>query len=606
LAVSTVAEPRPRRLQRLRILPRRVVLVSLLLIAFAGSAVLAALAFDRAYTSRVLPGVSVAGINASGLTQEELRAQLEALPIATQSLEIVSGGRRVTIPAADLGRRLDLDAAVAAAMSAGRVSGPLADLPERLGILSSGRPIDLAMTVDREALSAWVAERAQALRVRPQSAQIIATADGWTATTARDGKVLDESVALKALEAALLSGTATSTVELPIRIVHPHVDHLDTVLAIAAAERASAPLTVNFRDDASWTIPAATVRAAIRFEIRNDRPVPVIDPAVLAPTLATISKDVTRPANETLILKSKSGATFGFVPGKNGRYVDIEATGRQISDILEARAAGTVTLAEPAPVILGVVPPAISTEQAAASTHQVQLVGAWTTKFTASERNGNGANIRLPAKFINGTVIGPGEVFDFWKAVGPVTFARGFGMGGIIEGGRTNPTGAIGGGICSASTTMFNAALRAGYQILERDQHAYYIPRYPLGLDATVSKFGGSITQNMRFRNDTSHALFIRGLSGAGFVRFEIYSVPLGRTVTFSSPAVSNVRKAIDQTIKRPDMRKGTSERAEVPANGMDVVVYRTVKSSSGSVIHSDRFVSHYIKVNGILYVGTG
>ena len=42
--------------------------------------------------------------------------------------------------------------------------------------------------------------------------------------------------------------------------------------------------------------------------------------------------------------------------------------------------------------------------------------------------------------------------------------------------------GAMGGGICSASTTMFNAAANSGLQIDERHAHFYYISRYPVGL----------------------------------------------------------------------------------------------------------------------------
>ena len=306
------------------------------------------------------------------------------------------------------------------------------------------------------------------------------------------------------------------------------------------------------------------------------------------------------------MLKTKTGSLFGFVPGRGGRYVDTAATGQRIVDLMAARAAGTATTAVPTDIVIGGTPPDLTGAEAAGLTHQVELVSAWTTRFFSSERNHFGANIRLPAKFINGVVVAPGAVFDFWGAVGPVTFARGFGMGGIIESGRTNPNGAIGGGICSASTTLFNAAARAGYQILSRDNHSYYISRYPLGLDATVSKYGGRIAQNMRFRNDTSEALIIRGLSGPGWVRFEIYSRPNGRTVSFSSPSVSNVRKAVDTRVKTTSLKKGQTERLESPSNGMDVVVTRTVRDSSGRVIHSDRWSSHYVRVDGVLQVGVG
>jgi vancomycin resistance protein YoaR len=366
------------------------------------------------------------------------------------------------------------------------------------------------------------------------------------------------------------------------------------------------PLPISFRDGLAWTLPAETLRAAITFEVRTTGPTPVVDPGAIEPALGQIAEDVARPADETLILKSKSGKAFGFLPGKNGRSVDLPATAAAVAAHVEARGAGTVTAAAAVPIVLSVLPPELSAEEAAGVTHQVSLVGAWTTRFSPSESNSFGANIRLPARFINGTVVNPGGVFDFWGSVGPVTFSRGFGMGGIIQGGRTNPTGAIGGGICSASTTLFNAAARAGYQILEREQHAYYIPRYPLGLDATVSKYGGRIAQNMRFRNDTEHALLIRGLSGPNWVRFEIYSVPNGRSVSFTNPSVSNVRRAGDTTVRTSALPRGKSKRVEYPANGMDVVVYRTVRNANGSVLHNNRFVSHYIRVDGVLQIGTG
>ena len=263
----------------------------------------------------------------------------------------------MTVASNDLGRRVDVPGAVAAALAAGRVSGPLADVPERLGMLRSGRPIDLAVSVDKDVLVAWAAERAMALRVTPEDAKISATVDGWVATRARPGKALDEGAFVSALEAALVNRTATTArVEVPIAVVPPETTNLDADLAIAAAGRMIKPLTVYFRDDASWTIPAATLRAAIRFEEGDERPVPVFDPEAVTEMLSGFAKDIARPANETLILKSKSGKAFGFVPGKNGRNVDIAATAEQVGDVVAGRADGTLTAAAGAPIVLSVLP----------------------------------------------------------------------------------------------------------------------------------------------------------------------------------------------------------------------------------------------------------
>jgi vancomycin resistance protein YoaR len=606
MAVTSVTEAGPRVSLRGVLLGRVVPIIAFLLLGAVVLGVGAALAFDRTYAGRVLPGVSVGGIDISGLTAEQLRERLAQVPVLPETVEVISGNRRVTVPAGELGGRVDIEGAVGAALAAGRTSGSPADLLDRLVLWRDGREVALRPTVDRTVLRAWVAERAEQLWFAPRNVAINRTRRGWSTVSALDGRALDTTTSFVRIEGALLAGpNPTATAEAPVRTVTPEVDDIDAMLAISRADRMTQPVDLTFRGGRKWTLSPATLRAAISFA-PDGRLTPVIDDAVIAAAVAPIDKKVSRPAKEVVFLKTKSGRIFGFVPGAGGRSLDVEATTGQVRAILDNRLNG----ASPGPSSMRIVTsnlsPKLSADQAAKSATQMTLVGSWTTRFHPSERNANGANIRLPARFINGTVVAPGAVFDFWAAVGPVTFGRGFGMGGIIESGRTNPTGAIGGGICSASTTLFNAAARAGYEILERDNHAYYINRYPLGLDATVSKFGGRSVQNMRFRNDTATPLFIRGLSGGGWVRFEIYSLPTGRTVTFSKPAVSNVRPAIDTSVRTSALKKGQTERLETPTAGKDVFVTRTVRDASGRVVHTDRWFSHYIRVDGILRIGIG
>jgi vancomycin resistance protein YoaR len=222
--------------------------------------------------------------------------------------------------------------------------------------------------------------------------------------------------------------------------------------------------------------------------------------------------------------------------------------------------------------------------------------------------NNNGANIWIPAGDIDGTVLAPGELFDFWKALGPVTRERGYGDGGAIINGRTEPTGALAGGICSTSTTLFNAAVRAGLEMGARKNHYYYITRYPLGLDATVYQSGSGSTQTMSFRNDTDYPILIRGYGWRdgtkGYVKFELYSVPTGRTVSFSTPIVQNVTKASDSIEYTTALAPGVKKRVEFPTNGMDVWVTRTVRDAAGAIIHQETFASHYRRITGVLQIG--
>ena len=289
----------------------------------------------------------------------------------------------------------------------------------------------------------------------------------------------------------------------------------------------------------------------------------------------------------------------------NGRKLDTAATSAAIAAAINARTSGGA--AKPVEVKVASVAPKLTTEQAVKRGPLMEPLGTWKTWFPVSERNYFGANIWRPAEIIDGTVLYPGQTFEWWSALGPVNSARGYGPGGFIAGDHTEPTGALGGGMCSSSTTLFNAALRAGLQIGARSNHKYYINRYPLGLDATVSKTRNG-SQTVSFKNDTKGPIVIRTFrtrsGGRGWVRYEIWGVPDGRTVSLSKPSVSNVRQATTSTRYVSTLPTGVKEQVEYPANGMDVAVSRVVRDKNGRVIHSETFRTHYVLWNGIVEIG--
>ena len=248
-------------------------------------------------------------------------------------------------------------------------------------------------------------------------------------------------------------------------------------------------------------------------------------------------------------------------------------------------------------------PAPLTTAEAKAAAPKMRRLGTWTTNYVPGENNYWGANISIPARDLDGYVVAPGQWFSFWNGIGPVTTTRGYGYGGVIINGRSYQTGALAGGICSTSTTLFNAAMRSGLEIGERTNHSYYIDRYPVGLDATVLRTDTSVT-DMTFRNDTEHPIVIRSYTGTGVVRFDVWGVPDGRTVSLSAPATSNHIAAGSTVVVNPNLKPGTSRVVEGAHDGFNAVVSRTVRDAVGNVIHADVWHSFYRVVNSVTEVG--
>jgi|GEM_PF-305206 len=112
-------------------------------------------------------------------------------------------------------------------------------------------------------------------------------------------------------------------------------------------------------------------------------------------------------------------------------------------------------------------------------------------------------NISMASESLDGTVIGPGQVFSFNSIVGSGSADRGYLTGRVLY--RDKIAYEAGGGICQVSSTLFNAFLRAGVLIKERHRHYQPVSYVPLGLDATI-KYG---KKDLRIKNPYSFNLYI-------------------------------------------------------------------------------------------------
>jgi len=104
-------------------------------------------------------------------------------------------------------------------------------------------------------------------------------------------------------------------------------------------------------------------------------------------------------------------------------------------------------------------------------------------------------NIALAIGRLQGLIIAPGRVFSFNQSVGGRTARRGYLPAPVLF--QDKKSIQIGGGICQVSSTLYNAALLADLEVVERHRHSSPITYLPLGLDATVA-YG---YKDLRFKN---------------------------------------------------------------------------------------------------------
>lgn len=187
-----------------------------------------------------------------------------------------------------------------------------------------------------------------------------------------------------------------------------------------------------------------------------------------------------------------------------------------------------------------------------------KFLTSFTTRFDGSNAD-RSHNIRLAAEKINGSILEDGKEFSFNNIVGVRSEERGFRTAKIIENGEF--VEGVGGGVCQVSTTLYNAALRAGCEIKEYHPHSLAVSYVPPSFDAMVS---GTLF-DLKFKNTTGNTLFISAYAGDNYLKFTIYGRGDGAKydmmsrVTASIPAPEETTS--DETKVR-DGRDGTKSEA--------------------------------------------
>ncbi|AIQ32682.1 hypothetical protein P40081_34720 [Paenibacillus sp. FSL P4-0081] len=183
---------------------------------------------------------------------------------------------------------------------------------------------------------------------------------------------------------------------------------------------------------------------------------------------------------------------------------------------------------------------------------------------------GRSFNVEAAAKAVNGTILPPGAIFDYGKAIQKAQAEYGFREAPVIVNGKLQP--GTGGGICQVSSTLYNAALRSGLEIVERRNHSLPVSYLPKGQDATFAE--GYI--NFRFRNNTGKYLIIKSTVQGRTLTVKLFGT-FPRNVTYSVESRTvEVLPPTDKYVSDASLPKGGTRVLQAGKTGYVVETYIT------------------------------
>ncbi len=105
-------------------------------------------------------------------------------------------------------------------------------------------------------------------------------------------------------------------------------------------------------------------------------------------------------------------------------------------------------------------------------------------------------NLRIARRAFDGVELARGDVLSFWAQLGRPSRGRGFAIGRELREGCLIPS--IGGGLCQLSNALYEAALKAGLEVIERHAHSQVVPGSAAARDRDATVFWNYVDLRLR------------------------------------------------------------------------------------------------------------
>ena len=570
------------------------------LVIFGGVAVIVLVGYQVVYADRVYPGVSVAGIDLSGLKEEEAYQRLvEDLPFTYQGeIQLTDQDQVWTVRPIDLGYLVDPTSTAQAALAVGREHWLGRDLMDQARAWFKGVELAPVVYYDERIAQLYLVDLANAIDAPMVEAALALDQADVMVQDGQIGRQVQIDDSLQVLEVAL-STLQNTVVPLVVKEEKPLI--LD---ASAQGELArtilSEPLVLTASGgEESWSIPPEDLagmlvinqveegEAGSAFEIG-------INPGLFGVYLSSLAPNLYQAPENTRFMFNDDTLQLEVVePAVIGRDLNVEAS-------IDAINAGLIAGEHSVALQFDTLEPAVTDDMTGEELGITELVLKETSYFYGSDA-ARIQNIETAAAQFYGLLIAPGETFSMADALGNISLENGYAEALIIYGDQTIQ--GVGGGVCQVSTTLFRAAFFAGFPIAERHAHAYRVGYYEydengyknpnyIGLDATVYV----PIVDMKFTNDTPYWLLMETYlyKGSQSLVWKFYSTKDGRTMDWDTTGLVNVVPQPDPLFRENDeLGKNEMKKVDYGVDGGDVTIARTV-FKDGEVYFTDTFFTRF------------
>jgi vancomycin resistance protein YoaR len=533
---------------------RRTALVlggGLVLLVVVLSAMAYALAGDGVPRGTRVLGVEIGGLARAAAVQ---KLDTDLVPRVTEPIPVVLDGEQQGVDPVGAGLRIDNAATV---QRAGRRSpNPIVLFYQLLG----PNEVEPVIVVDRAKLDAAVDLLATKLDRPVREGGVLFRAGEPVPVDPRPGRRLDRIDAVGRIRAAYLD--VDDPLELRASSVDPIVTKAEVLRAMEefAQPALSGPVQLKI---GARTVSVGPQTLATVLSMKADargRLQPKLDAKKLHRSLTGVLDRIeTEPRDATFRIVNGRPQV---VPAKDGEQVEARALGAAVFAALP-RGASRLAIVK------------LSKTEADFTTEEARSLGIKEKLSTFTQHFPYAAyrvrNIGTAARYINGAVLKPGEVFSMNDTVRERTPENGYTTGTIIAEGRFRED--LGGGVSTITTAMWTAAFYAALERVEQRAHSFYISRYAPGLEATVA--WGAL--DLRFRNDSPNGVLIQAVSGTDQVTITMWGTKRYDIHAEFGPQ-TNVRPF--KTIY--DTRPGCVEQEGV--NGFDITVTRVFERQGGVV----------------------